>query len=81
MRGVVLEKPLAPAETGDLAYRGTFSHKQLSALNNERINAIIAQPSMQVWLGAGKHGVFYPLRNLSEFNLVLLYIIQPFPQL
>ncbi|CAM1509688.1 Fc.00g000230.m01.CDS01 [Cosmosporella sp. VM-42] len=72
MREIVLERPFPPIETGDLAYRGTFSRAQLLALNNERINKILKQSNIQVWLGPGRHAVFYPLRDHTEYNLVLI---------
>lgn len=72
MREFVLEHPFAPTETGDLAYRGTFPREQLSRLGNERVDEILQQSDIQVWLGPGKHAVFYPLRNQTEYNIVLL---------
>jgi salicylate hydroxylase len=71
-RDIVLGKHFPPRETGDLAYRGTFTRKELEALKNERIDKILGQSNIQVWLGEGKHAVFYPLRNHTEYNLVLL---------
>lgn len=72
MREIVLERPFPPVETGDLAYRGTFTYDQLKAFNNGRIDRLLEQSNIQVWLGPGKHAVFYPLRNHTEFNLVLM---------
>ncbi|KAK6828370.1 hypothetical protein PG987_011711 [Apiospora arundinis] len=72
MREFVLERPFAPTETGDLAYRGTFPRDALLKLGNERVNETLERSDIQVWLGPGKHAVFYPLRNKTEFNLVLL---------
>ena len=51
MRDIVLARPFPPAETGDLAYRGTFTRDQLKALKNERMDKILAQSNIQVWLG------------------------------
>jgi len=72
MREIVLGCPMPPIETGDLAYRGTFSREQLLGLQDERINEILEQWSMHDWLGGDKHAVFYPLRGRTEYNLVLL---------
>jgi salicylate hydroxylase len=72
VRETVLGRPFPPKETGDLAYRGTFSRKQLEGLGNERLGTILDQSNIQVWLGADKHAVFYPLRDHTEYNLVLL---------
>lgn len=63
---------MPPSETGDLAYRGTFTREQLKALNDTRINEILDESSQSVWLGPSQHAVFYPLRNKTEYNLVLL---------
>lgn len=75
MRETILKRPFSPEETGDLAYRGTFSREQLLALKNERINKLVDQTNVQVWLGPNKHAVFYPLRNHTEYNLVLMYVL------
>ncbi|KAB5576330.1 putative salicylate hydroxylase, partial [Coniochaeta sp. 2T2.1] len=72
VRETVLGRPFPPQETGDLAYRGTFTREQLQGLKNERIDKIMEQSNIQVWLGSGRHAVFYPLRNHTEYNLVLL---------
>lgn len=74
MREIVLGRPMPPVETGDLAYRGTFTRGQLESFNDERINALIKKTNVQVWLGPSRHAVFYPLRNNTEFNLVLLQV-------
>jgi len=74
VRETVLGRPFPPEETGDLAYRGTFTREQLQSLKNERIDKIMEQSNIQVWLGSGRHAVFYPLRNHTEYNLVLLYV-------
>lgn len=69
---MVLGHHLSPEETGDLAYRATFSRKQLLALGDEDVNKLLDETSLHVWLGPGKHAVFYPLRGNTEYNLVLL---------
>ena len=72
LRSFVLARPVPPVETGDLAYRGTFSREQLKAIKNEKIDELIESSNEQVWLGGGRHAVFYPLRDKTEYNLVLL---------
>ncbi|KAK0755828.1 hypothetical protein N5P37_011609, partial [Trichoderma harzianum] len=68
----VLGRPSPPVETGDLAYRGTFTRSQLRQLNDEKVNKLLDDSNIQVWLGPEKHVVFYPVRNGTEFNLVLI---------
>ncbi|KAJ5620921.1 salicylate hydroxylase [Penicillium lagena] len=72
IRDIVLDRSFSPAATGDLAYRGTFTHAQLKAQKNEKLDDLLQQSDIQVWLGSGKHAVFYPLRNRKEYNLVLI---------
>ncbi|KAK4943605.1 hypothetical protein LTR10_016900 [Elasticomyces elasticus] len=72
LREYVLGYPKPPLETGDLAYRGTFTREQLKAFKNERVNEIMEAANVQVWLGSNRHAVFYPLRDKTEYNLVLL---------
>ena len=71
-RKVVVGHPIVPQETGDLAYRATFSRSELLALKDDAVNTLLDQSSIHVWLGPGKHAVFYPLREHTEYNLVLL---------
>lgn len=75
MREFVLGRPMPPVETGDLAYRGTFTREQLKRFQDPIIDALIEKSNVQVWLGPGRHAVFYPLRNKTEFNLVLLSVL------
>jgi salicylate hydroxylase len=50
MREQLLGKPSPPQETGDLAYRGTFSLAQLEGLNDPGIMSIVESTSPQVWM-------------------------------
>ncbi|KAF7166261.1 hypothetical protein CNMCM5623_000018 [Aspergillus felis] len=72
VREIVLDKPHLPEETGDLAYRATFSRAQLSALNDPEVKALCEKQGVTAWLGPNKHAVFYPVRGGQEYNLVLL---------
>lgn len=72
MRSIVVGRSVVPEDTGDLAYRVTFSRDQLEALGDQGVDGLLEQSDIQVWLGPGKHAVFYPLRDHTEYNLVLL---------
>ncbi|GAB1214043.1 hypothetical protein ATERTT37_003200 [Aspergillus terreus] len=71
-RTTILDHPSPPSETGDLAYRATFTRESLVALGDSRINKLIQAQGVTLWAGPGGHSVFYPVRNGSLFNLVLL---------
>jgi salicylate hydroxylase len=71
-RASILGTSSDPIETGDLAYRGTFSRKQLLELSDPRIEALCNKKAVTLWLGPEKHVVFYPVRSGQELNLVLL---------
>src|ERR1700761_9344748 len=75
LRAYVLDRPFPPEETGDLAYRGTFTRDQLLAFQDEGIDKLMEASNVQVWLGPGRHAVFYPLRGHTEYNLVLLSVM------
>ncbi|KAH1498606.1 hypothetical protein KXW18_005215 [Aspergillus fumigatus] len=72
IREAVLDEPHPPEETGDLAYRATFSRAQLLALNDPEVKALCEKQGVTAWLGPKKHAVFYPVRGGHEYNLVLL---------
>ncbi|KIX04881.1 uncharacterized protein Z518_05752 [Rhinocladiella mackenziei CBS 650.93] len=71
-RDQILGHPSPPTETGDLAYRATFTTAQLRSLNNPRINKLVEERAATLWMGPEKHTVLYPVRGGQEFNLVLL---------
>jgi hypothetical protein len=71
-RGDILGTQSPPTETGDLAYRGTFSKAQLLALQDPEIEALCAKRTVTVWMGPDKHTVFYPVKSGTQFNMVLL---------
>ncbi|KAF2992993.1 hypothetical protein E8E13_000921 [Curvularia kusanoi] len=71
-RSKMLGSKSEPFATGDLAYRGTFSLEQLQQLNDPRIGELCKDPAVTVWFGPSKHCVFYPIRNSTQFNLVLI---------
>ncbi|KAJ5661452.1 uncharacterized protein N7477_009068, partial [Penicillium maclennaniae] len=72
IRKAVLRTPMSPVETGDLAYRATFTRGQLESLGDDKVNELIQKVSVTSWLGPKKHTIFYPVRGGQEFNLVLL---------
>jgi salicylate hydroxylase len=71
-RSLVLDQFSEPSETGDLAYRATFSLEELQGLNDPRVMELCQHQGVSVWVGPNKHCVFYPLHKGSQFNLVLL---------
>lgn len=71
-REYVLDRTAPPQETGELAFRGTFSREQLASFQDPQVDELLEASNIQVWLGPDRHAVFYPLRNHSEYNLVLL---------
>ncbi|KAJ9602803.1 hypothetical protein H2200_012583 [Cladophialophora chaetospira] len=72
IRDVVLGQPSPPMPTGDLAYRGTFSREQLEAFQDPRIEELINSGCTYNWVGPDRHSVFYPVKNGTAFNLVLI---------
>ncbi|KPI37152.1 3-hydroxybenzoate 6-hydroxylase 1 [Cyphellophora attinorum] len=71
-RSQLLGSSSDPVGTGDLAYRGTFTLEQLQQLNDPRITELCQESAVTVWFGPEKHCVFYPVRNGTQFNMVLL---------
>lgn len=61
-----------PYETGDLAYRATFTRKQLEDLNDLRVTSLCNNMESNVWFGPEKHSVLYPVKNGTQFNMVLI---------
>ncbi|EAW12904.1 putative salicylate hydroxylase [Aspergillus clavatus NRRL 1] len=72
VRDFVLDDPVVPQETGDMAYRATFSRAQLSPLDDTAVTALCDTRGVTAWLGPERHAVFYPVRGGDEYNLVLL---------
>ena len=56
----------------DLADEAIRLHALLKAFKDERVDEIMEAANVQVWLGSNRHAVFYPLRDKTEYNLVLL---------
>ncbi|KAK5690401.1 hypothetical protein LTR97_012269 [Elasticomyces elasticus] len=72
MRRSGLHDCTVPSETGDLAYRGTFSAEQLRDMRDAGVEELLQASDVQVWLGPEKHVVFCPVNNNTQYNLVLL---------
>ncbi|OAP57295.1 hypothetical protein AYL99_08033 [Fonsecaea erecta] len=72
IRDIVLGQPSPPVPTGDLAYRGTFSRAQLEAFQDPRVDELINSRCTYNWMGPDRHSVFYPIKNGTAFNLVLI---------
>ncbi|KAF2650857.1 FAD/NAD(P)-binding domain-containing protein [Lophiostoma macrostomum CBS 122681] len=71
LRGLILGHASPPQETGDLAYRGTFSRSALLSLDDPAVDELCEKSVVTVWIGPESHAVFYPVRCGNEFNLVM----------
>ncbi|KAK2686280.1 hypothetical protein QWA68_014842 [Fusarium oxysporum] len=74
LRRQVVGEVIEPTETGDLAYRGTFTRQQLEELNDSEVIRFCEENKrvLTLWLGPAKHAVFYAIRGGELWNLVLL---------
>lgn len=57
-----------PVFSGDMAYRALVSVDSLP----DTVRAMLAQPSMTVWMGPGRHLVHYLVRQKTLLNLVAI---------
>ncbi|OAQ96948.1 hypothetical protein LLEC1_05623, partial [Akanthomyces lecanii] len=71
-RDSILQCPSPPTETRDLAYRVTVSIEQIEALDDASVTELCSQSGVTTWMGPQCHCVFYPVRDNTEFNIVLL---------
>ena len=58
-----------PLPTGDLAYRIVL---HAADIDDPELKSLVANPTVQFWIGPGAHVVAYSLRAGEMFNLVLL---------
>lgn len=74
LRSQVVGQAIEPTETGDLAYRGTFTRQQLEELDDAEVMRFCDEnkQTLTLWLGPLKHAVFYAIRGGELWNLVLL---------
>jgi salicylate hydroxylase len=71
LRSHMLGHESPPQPTGDLAYRGTFSLAALQALDEPAVDELCKHKMVTMWIGPKSHAVFYPVKNGTEFNLVM----------
>jgi salicylate hydroxylase len=55
-----------------LAYRMTLSGDALNTILDEDVQELLKPNMTTAWLGPDRHCVFYPVRNRSQWNLVLM---------
>ncbi|KAL6355858.1 hypothetical protein LRP88_09441 [Fusarium phalaenopsidis] len=74
LRSTIVQGRVEPTETGDIAYRGTFSRQQIEELDDPEVLQFCNdnQQALNLWLGPLKHAVLYPVRGGQVWNLVLL---------
>lgn len=68
-RSAVLGKPSPPLPTGDLAYRIVLQTKDLK---DPELLEFMQKPRVRLWVGPECHAIYYPLRDNSMANIVLL---------
>ncbi|KAH6685501.1 hypothetical protein F5X68DRAFT_154692 [Plectosphaerella plurivora] len=68
-RSAVLGKPSPPIPTGDLAYRIVLKTKDLE---DPELLEFMRKPRVRLWVGPECHAIYYPLRDNSMANIVLL---------
>ena len=49
-----------------------MSQQKLHNLRDPEIDKLSRKKAMTIWLGPNRHCVFYPIRDGTEFNLVLI---------
>ncbi|EMD91232.1 hypothetical protein COCHEDRAFT_1082540, partial [Bipolaris maydis C5] len=72
IRETILGRASTPVETGDLAYRATFTREQLESIKTPGMEELLSPNTQHLWMDPGKHAMFYLLRGGTESNLVLL---------
>ena len=68
-RNLLLDKPLNPIPTGDLAYRIVLNADDIPETD---LREWITKPGINIWIGPGMHIVGYSLLAGMTYNLVLL---------
>ena len=58
-----------PISTGDLAYRIVLN---TDAIVDEDMKEFVSKPRVHLWAGPDCHAIYYPLRNNTMINIVLL---------
>lgn len=68
-RDVILDVPIRPAPTGDLAYRILLDRENLKSFE---LLKWLETPGINIWMGPGAHVVAYSIKGGRWLNLVLL---------
>lgn len=64
-----MDKPSPPLPTGDLAYRILLRREDIKDKDLREFTSI---PRVCLWVGPECHVMYYPLKNNSLLNIVLL---------
>ncbi|KAH7237940.1 hypothetical protein B0J15DRAFT_516523 [Fusarium solani] len=68
-RSKVLGRPSRPIATGDLAYRIVLKSEEIQ---DQELLDFMNKPRVCLWVGPECHAIYYPLRNNTMANIVLL---------
>uniref|UniRef100_A0A0D2XBW0 FAD-binding domain-containing protein n=1 Tax=Fusarium oxysporum (strain Fo5176) TaxID=660025 RepID=A0A0D2XBW0_FUSOF len=68
-RSKVLGRPSQPIATGDLAYRIVLKKEDIQ---DPELREFIDKPRVCLWAGPECHAIYYPLKNNTMANIVLL---------
>ncbi|KAM6529338.1 hypothetical protein FALCPG4_007477 [Fusarium falciforme] len=68
-RSKVLGRPSRPIPTGDLAYRIVLKSEDIE---DQELLEFMKKPRVCLWAGPDCHAIYYPLRNNTMANIVLL---------
>lgn len=68
-RSSFLGHPTPPIPTGDLAYRIVLRRDDI---HDETLRDFMATPRVRLWVGPECHAIYYPLRDNTMCNIVLL---------
>ncbi|SPN96505.1 related to 2-polyprenyl-6-methoxyphenol hydroxylase and related FAD-dependent oxidoreductases [Cephalotrichum gorgonifer] len=68
-RSAVLGRPSPPIATGDLAYRIVLKSEDIK---DQELLEFTKKPRVCLWAGPNCHAIYYPLRNNTIANVVLL---------
>lgn len=74
MRDQLLGNHHELTEIGDLAYRATIPRSDIEKIEDQSVRSLIREPEQFIWIGPGKHAVFYPISKCTEYNLVLMSV-------
>ncbi|OJJ82587.1 uncharacterized protein ASPGLDRAFT_1496110 [Aspergillus glaucus CBS 516.65] len=59
----------SPLPTGDLAYRIVLN---TDMIEDENLREFVSKPRVHLWVGPDCHAIYYPLRNNTMINIMLL---------